>query len=209
MPRLRLAHDAGWVAPGCRSCSAGATVRAVRARQERTRHLQLRVPTRPRRSDARPRDRADGSPAASEDPCPQRLRFLSSATTTYNADYHAEFDDGTQRPMLTVFDRDEDAIRPTHGHQRAPQPGRHAGTSAPSPRLPATGSRRRVRSSKLAAAPAEGLHGLRRTRPQPSPRPGRPDVRPSQVVPLVGTRTHAREHRRRSLIDDRGVDTPG
>jgi predicted dithiol-disulfide oxidoreductase (DUF899 family) len=39
------------------------------------------------------------------------LRFLSSATNTYNADYHAETSDGAQRPMLTVFHRDRDAIR--------------------------------------------------------------------------------------------------
>ena len=41
----------------------------------------------------------------------RRLRFLSSARTTYNRDYHAETDEGTQRPMLTVFHRDGDAIR--------------------------------------------------------------------------------------------------
>jgi predicted dithiol-disulfide oxidoreductase (DUF899 family) len=41
----------------------------------------------------------------------KRLRFLSSATNTYNADYHAETPDGRQRPMLTVFHRDRDAIR--------------------------------------------------------------------------------------------------
>ncbi len=41
----------------------------------------------------------------------QRLRFLSSAGNTYNADYLAETPDGAQRPMLTVFHRDGDAIR--------------------------------------------------------------------------------------------------
>jgi predicted dithiol-disulfide oxidoreductase (DUF899 family) len=41
----------------------------------------------------------------------RQLRFLSAATNTYNVDYHAELDDGTQRPMLTVFHRDRDAIR--------------------------------------------------------------------------------------------------
>ena len=41
----------------------------------------------------------------------RRLRFLSSATNTYNADYHAETPAGVQRPMLTVFHRDADAIR--------------------------------------------------------------------------------------------------
>jgi predicted dithiol-disulfide oxidoreductase (DUF899 family) len=41
----------------------------------------------------------------------RRLRFLSSATNSYNRDYHAETADGAQRPMLTVFRRDGDAIR--------------------------------------------------------------------------------------------------
>jgi predicted dithiol-disulfide oxidoreductase (DUF899 family) len=41
----------------------------------------------------------------------RRLRFLSSATNTYNLDYHAETPEGMQRPMLTVFHRDRDAIR--------------------------------------------------------------------------------------------------
>jgi predicted dithiol-disulfide oxidoreductase (DUF899 family) len=40
-----------------------------------------------------------------------RLRFLSSAGNTYNADYFAETPDGGQRPMLTVFHRDGDVIR--------------------------------------------------------------------------------------------------
>lgn len=40
-----------------------------------------------------------------------RLRLLSSAQTTYNADYLAETPDGTQRPMLTVFHRHGDVIR--------------------------------------------------------------------------------------------------
>jgi predicted dithiol-disulfide oxidoreductase (DUF899 family) len=40
-----------------------------------------------------------------------RLRLLSSAGNTYNADYFAETPDGVQRPMLTVFHRDRDAIR--------------------------------------------------------------------------------------------------
>jgi predicted dithiol-disulfide oxidoreductase (DUF899 family) len=40
-----------------------------------------------------------------------RLRFLSSAGNTYNADYFAETPDGVQRPMLTVFHREGDAIR--------------------------------------------------------------------------------------------------
>ena len=41
----------------------------------------------------------------------RRLRFLSSATNTYNVDYHAETPEGAQRPMLTVFHRDRDTIR--------------------------------------------------------------------------------------------------
>jgi predicted dithiol-disulfide oxidoreductase (DUF899 family) len=41
----------------------------------------------------------------------RRLRFLSSATNTYNVDYHAETPAGVQRPMLTVFHRDAHAIR--------------------------------------------------------------------------------------------------
>jgi predicted dithiol-disulfide oxidoreductase (DUF899 family) len=41
----------------------------------------------------------------------RRLRLLSSAGNTYNADYWAETPDGAQRPMLTVFHRDGDVIR--------------------------------------------------------------------------------------------------
>jgi predicted dithiol-disulfide oxidoreductase (DUF899 family) len=41
----------------------------------------------------------------------RRLRLLSSAGNTYNADYFAETVDGVQRPMMTVFHRDGDAIR--------------------------------------------------------------------------------------------------
>jgi predicted dithiol-disulfide oxidoreductase (DUF899 family) len=41
----------------------------------------------------------------------RRLRFLSSAANSYNRDYHAETVEGAQRPMLTVFHRDRDAIR--------------------------------------------------------------------------------------------------
>jgi predicted dithiol-disulfide oxidoreductase (DUF899 family) len=40
-----------------------------------------------------------------------RLRLLSSASNSYNADYFAETPDGVQRPMLTVFHRDRDTIR--------------------------------------------------------------------------------------------------
>ena len=40
-----------------------------------------------------------------------RLRLLSSAANSYNRDYLAETAEGAQRPMLTVFHRDGDAIR--------------------------------------------------------------------------------------------------
>ena len=67
----------------------------------------------------------------------KRLRFLSSARTTYNRDYHAETDEGVQRPMLTVFHRDADAIRHFWSSELfyAPsEPGqdpRHVGTLEP------------------------------------------------------------------------------
>jgi predicted dithiol-disulfide oxidoreductase (DUF899 family) len=41
----------------------------------------------------------------------RRLRLLSSADNTYNADYFAQTPDGSQMPMLTVFHRDGDVIR--------------------------------------------------------------------------------------------------
>lgn len=41
----------------------------------------------------------------------RRLRLLSSAGNSYNADYFAETPEGIQRPMLTVFHRDGDVIR--------------------------------------------------------------------------------------------------
>jgi predicted dithiol-disulfide oxidoreductase (DUF899 family) len=41
----------------------------------------------------------------------RRLRLLSSAANTYNRDYLAETAEGSQRPMLTVFHRDGEAIR--------------------------------------------------------------------------------------------------
>ena len=41
----------------------------------------------------------------------RRLRLLSSAGNTYNADYLAQTSDGAQMPMLTVFRRDGDVIR--------------------------------------------------------------------------------------------------
>lgn len=67
----------------------------------------------------------------------RRLRFLSSATNTYNVDYHAETPGGIQRPMLTVFHRDADAIRHFWSSELfyAPtEPGqdpRHVGTLEP------------------------------------------------------------------------------
>jgi predicted dithiol-disulfide oxidoreductase (DUF899 family) len=41
----------------------------------------------------------------------RRLRLLSSAGNSYNADYMAQTPDGAQRPMLTVFHRDGATIR--------------------------------------------------------------------------------------------------
>jgi predicted dithiol-disulfide oxidoreductase (DUF899 family) len=67
----------------------------------------------------------------------RRIRFLSSARTTFNRDYHAETIDGAQRPMLTVFHRDADAIRHFWSSELfyAPtEPGqdpRHVGTLEP------------------------------------------------------------------------------
>ncbi len=67
----------------------------------------------------------------------RRLRLVSSATNTFNRDYHAETAEGVQRPMLNVFHRDPDAIRhfwgsellyaPTDGDQEP----RHVGTLEP------------------------------------------------------------------------------
>lgn len=67
----------------------------------------------------------------------KRLRFLSSAGNTYNRDYHAETPDGNQRPMLTVFHRDGDAIRHFWSSEMlyalsdAGEDPRHAGTLEP------------------------------------------------------------------------------
>ena len=67
----------------------------------------------------------------------RRLRFLSSASITYNVDYHAETAEGAQRPMLTVFHRDGGAIRHFWSSELfyAPtEPGqdpRHVGTLEP------------------------------------------------------------------------------
>ena len=67
----------------------------------------------------------------------RRLRLLSSAGNTYNADYLAETADGAQRPMLNVFHRDGTTIRHFWGSELfyAPtEPGqdpRHIGTLEP------------------------------------------------------------------------------
>src|ERR1700733_4222862 len=67
----------------------------------------------------------------------RRLRVLSSAGNSYNADYFAETPDGVQRPMLTVFHRDYDTIRHFWSSEllNAPSdPGqepRHVGTLEP------------------------------------------------------------------------------
>lgn len=64
----------------------------------------------------------------------RRLRLLSSATNTYNRDYHAETPEGSQMPMLNVFRRDGDVIRHFWGSEllyAPPDPGqdpRHVGT---------------------------------------------------------------------------------
>jgi predicted dithiol-disulfide oxidoreductase (DUF899 family) len=67
----------------------------------------------------------------------RRLRLLSSAGNTYNADYLAETPDGVQRPMLSVFHRDGDVIRHFWSSEllyAATDPGqepRHVGTLEP------------------------------------------------------------------------------
>ena len=67
----------------------------------------------------------------------RRLRFFSSAGTTYNRDYLAETKAGAQRPMLNVFHRNGDTIRHFWGSELfyAPtDPGqdpRHVGTLEP------------------------------------------------------------------------------
>jgi predicted dithiol-disulfide oxidoreductase (DUF899 family) len=67
----------------------------------------------------------------------RRLRFLSSATNTYNRNYLAETSEGQQRPMLNVFHRDGGTIRHFWGSELfyAPtEPGqdpRHVGTIEP------------------------------------------------------------------------------
>jgi predicted dithiol-disulfide oxidoreductase (DUF899 family) len=67
----------------------------------------------------------------------RRLRLLSSAHNTYNADYFAETRDGVQRPTLTVFHRDGEEIRHFWSSEllyAPPDPGqepRHVGTLEP------------------------------------------------------------------------------
>jgi predicted dithiol-disulfide oxidoreductase (DUF899 family) len=67
----------------------------------------------------------------------RHLRFLSSATNTYNRDYLAETPQGHQRPMLNVFHRDGDTIHHFWGSELfyAPtdhgQDPRHVGTLEP------------------------------------------------------------------------------
>ena len=67
----------------------------------------------------------------------RRLRFLSSAGSSYNHDYLGETAEGDQRPMLNVFHRDGEVIRHFWGSELlyAPtDPGqdpRHLGTLEP------------------------------------------------------------------------------
>ena len=67
----------------------------------------------------------------------RRLRMLSSAANSYNRDYLAETAEGAQRPMLTVFHRDADAIRHFwsselfYAPSDADQDPRHVGTLEP------------------------------------------------------------------------------
>ena len=67
----------------------------------------------------------------------RRLRLLSSAGNSYNADYFAETAGGVQRPMLTVFRRDRDVIRHfwsselLYARSDPGQEPRHVGTLEP------------------------------------------------------------------------------
>jgi len=67
----------------------------------------------------------------------RRLRFLSSAGSTYNRDYLAETADGAQQPMLNVFHRDGETIRHFWGSELfyapvdAGEEPRHVGTLEP------------------------------------------------------------------------------
>lgn len=66
-----------------------------------------------------------------------RLRLLSSATNSYNRDYHGEAGDGSQTPMTNVFRRDGETIRHFWGSEllyAPPEPGqdpRHGDTIDP------------------------------------------------------------------------------
>ena len=67
----------------------------------------------------------------------RRLRVLSSLGNTYNRDYHAETEEGHQRPILNVFHREGDTIRHFWGAEMlyaTTEPGqdpRHVGTLEP------------------------------------------------------------------------------
>lgn len=67
----------------------------------------------------------------------KNLRLLSSAGNDFKRDYHAEADDGSQVPMMTVFHRDPDGIRHFWSSEMFfsdSDPGqdpRHAGTLEP------------------------------------------------------------------------------
>jgi predicted dithiol-disulfide oxidoreductase (DUF899 family) len=67
----------------------------------------------------------------------RRLRLLSSASSSYNRDYHGETAEGAQRPMLNVFHRDGETIRHFWSSElfyapREPdQDPRHVGTLEP------------------------------------------------------------------------------
>ena len=67
----------------------------------------------------------------------RNLRLLSSATNTFNLDYHGEAADGSQIPMLNVFRRDGETIRHfwgaelTYGPMDPGQDHRSVGTLEP------------------------------------------------------------------------------
>jgi predicted dithiol-disulfide oxidoreductase (DUF899 family) len=67
----------------------------------------------------------------------RRLRLVSSRANTYNRDYLAEGESGSQLPMLNVFRRDGDTIRHFWGSELlyaptdADQDPRHTGTVEP------------------------------------------------------------------------------
>jgi len=47
----------------------------------------------------------------------RNLRLLSSRNNSYNRDYHAEWEDGEQAPILNAFVRDQGAFRHTWGSE--------------------------------------------------------------------------------------------